>query len=348
MNDETRDQALSRLYREGAWPEPSRQIDKAIIAASRRASRERHPLLWRFAPSFAIAATVVLSSAIVLKVYREQPGVVATVMQDKPAAVLRAKSSPEAKQAEQKPADTRPVAPSAPEPQAEATPQGFAPTMDAFEAARIERAQRDLGLKDAPSAGIQQVAKTAPAARAAPQPLKKETSQPPAANAERRADAPQVPASPTFNAIAASAPPAAPQAPAQAARAATSKPSQLSTQAAPQTAPSAEATQAAPSTGATQTAPRAEATQTAPRADATQAAPGAEAAQAPPAEPLASGSASIAALMAPPGAKAERTPQAWLDDIRKLVKEGKLQEADAEIARFKKRYPDYVLPEDMR
>ena len=43
MNDETRDQALSRLYREGAWPEPSRQIDQAILAASlTRRSRNRY------------------------------------------------------------------------------------------------------------------------------------------------------------------------------------------------------------------------------------------------------------------------------------------------------------------
>jgi len=344
MNDgqDPRDHLLSRLYREGAWPEPGRQIDQAIIAASRRASRERHPLLWRFAPSFAIAATVVLTSAIVLKVYREQPGVLATSTQDKPAEMLRARSSPEPKKAEPKPAENKPAAPPAPEPPAAETPQGYASTMDAFEAARLERAQRDLGLKDLQPAGAQPPAKAAPLARPTSQALKKESPEPPAANRERRADAPQTPSAPTFSVFGASPPPAPAQsppsapaqtpAPAQATRAAIGKPSQLSSESAPPAAPRAEAAQATPSAEATPTAPNAEAAP-APQAQA---------------QPLASGSASISALQMAPVSKAERTPQAWIDDIRKLVKEGKLQEADAEIERFKKRYPDYVLPEDMR
>ena len=44
----------------------------------------------------------------------------------------------------------------------------------------------------------------------------------------------------------------------------------------------------------------------------------------------------------------ERTPQTWLEDIRKLVAEGKLEQADREIADFKKRYPDFALPNDLR
>jgi hypothetical protein len=43
----------------------------------------------------------------------------------------------------------------------------------------------------------------------------------------------------------------------------------------------------------------------------------------------------------------ERTPEKWLDDIRKLRIEGKMAEADRELAEFKKRYPDYRLPEDL-
>jgi hypothetical protein len=43
----------------------------------------------------------------------------------------------------------------------------------------------------------------------------------------------------------------------------------------------------------------------------------------------------------------ERTPEKWLDDIRKLRMEGKMSEADRELAEFKKRYPDYRLPEDL-
>jgi len=43
----------------------------------------------------------------------------------------------------------------------------------------------------------------------------------------------------------------------------------------------------------------------------------------------------------------ERTPEKWLEDIRKLRLEGKMAEADRELAEFKKRYPDYRLPEDL-
>ena len=44
----------------------------------------------------------------------------------------------------------------------------------------------------------------------------------------------------------------------------------------------------------------------------------------------------------------ERTPEKWLEDIRKLKTEGKTSEAERELAEFKKRYPDYILPEDLR
>jgi hypothetical protein len=44
----------------------------------------------------------------------------------------------------------------------------------------------------------------------------------------------------------------------------------------------------------------------------------------------------------------ERTPEKWLEDIRKLKTEGRAIEAERELAEFKKRYPDYRLPEDLR
>jgi len=322
MNDETRDQALSRLYREGAWPEPSRQIDQAILAASRRASRERHPFLWRFAPPFAVAATVVLTSAIVLKIYREKPeGFEYMSVQENPSAAVRAKVEAKHKEAD-KPAEARSVAP-APETQAPATPQGFSSTMDTAEAARLERAQRDIGFKEPSPAGAPAAAKAAP-----PQPLKKESSAPVEANRERRDVSPQASRNTTFSVFGASANPPQAQAPAQvpapaqAARAPTGKPAQSVLQTPPPAAPRPEAMQAAPS---------------------------AEAAPAPRPQASPSLAAGIAAdQIAAPAAKAERTPQAWIDDIRKMMKEGKSEEAGEEIARFKKRYPDYVLPEDLR
>jgi hypothetical protein len=44
----------------------------------------------------------------------------------------------------------------------------------------------------------------------------------------------------------------------------------------------------------------------------------------------------------------ERTPEKWIEDIRKLKTEGKATEAERELAEFKKRYSDYILPEDLR
>lgn len=316
MNDETRDHALSRLYREGAWPEPGRQIDQAILAASRRASRERHPFLWRFAPAFAVAATVVLTSAIVLKVYREQPDMLASPVQEKPVEALRSKVvEARQKETDKKPQETAPAAP-APEPQAPPTPRGFSSTMDTAEAARLERAQRDLGLKEPSPAGTAPAAKAAPAAKTAPpRALKKESSAPVEANRERRDVSPQTSTFSVFGASppSASAPTAAPS---QAARAATGKPAQLAPQNAPPAAPSADAA----------SAPQAQA----------------------PVSSSGSASASLTVLQAAAPAKVERTPQAWIDDIRKMMKEGRSEEAGEEIAKFKKRYPDYALPEDLR
>jgi len=63
--------------------------------------------------------------------------------------------------------------------------------------------------------------------------------------------------------------------------------------------------------------------------------------------PAATSGAVTSALSAAPKA-AERSPQAWIEDIRKLMAAGKSEEAGGELAEFKKRYPDYTLPEDLR
>jgi hypothetical protein len=44
----------------------------------------------------------------------------------------------------------------------------------------------------------------------------------------------------------------------------------------------------------------------------------------------------------------ERSPEKWLEDIRNLKAQGKSPEAERELAEFRKRYPDYRLPEDLR
>ncbi|TMH48025.1 MAG: hypothetical protein E6H50_11335 [Betaproteobacteria bacterium] len=57
--------------------------------------------------------------------------------------------------------------------------------------------------------------------------------------------------------------------------------------------------------------------------------------------------AAIATPLAVSEAK-ERTPEKWLEDIRRLRTEGKATEVERELAEFRKRYPDYILPEDLR
>ena len=73
--------------------------------------------------------------------------------------------------------------------------------------------------------------------------------------------------------------------------------------------------------------------------------------QAAPPPPMAT-PAPAARSMAVPAAKHaetdQRSSERWLDEIRRLRREGRLQEADASLAEFKRRYPQYVLPDDLK
>ena len=42
------------------------------------------------------------------------------------------------------------------------------------------------------------------------------------------------------------------------------------------------------------------------------------------------------------------TPEVWLARIAELRKEGRTREADESLAEFRKRYPDYKIPESPR
>lgn len=48
------------------------------------------------------------------------------------------------------------------------------------------------------------------------------------------------------------------------------------------------------------------------------------------------------------GAASARAPEPWLEDIRRLKREGKEREAAESLVEFRKAYPDYRLPEDLR
>lgn len=80
-------------------------------------------------------------------------------------------------------------------------------------------------------------------------------------------------------------------------------------------------------------------------------APAAAPAASPSAEAASTGAAAVGAIaagrIAAPEAK-ERTPEKWLEDIRRLKSQGRTADAERELAEFRKRYPDYALPEDIR
>jgi hypothetical protein len=331
MSDEHEDQTLSRVYREGSWPEPNRQIDQAILAASRRAARERHPVLWRWGPSFAIAATVVLTSTLVLKAYREQPEAVTAAAPEKASPAAAKQAAPAA---ESKPVETVPAVPPAPPPVV--TPRGYSQTMDTGEAERVERAQRDLGLRPAPAAGPQ-----VSAVKAAPL-LKKPSAETThsADSLQRRADVPRSPPADAPVSVFGASPAAPAPQPARA-----SKPAQPFTRNAPQAQkpepPQDQAARAETKAEKPEAAPAAAPT----TPPAPVAVPAPAPAQPMAAAPAASGGVTGLAVGAKP---AERSPQSWIEDIRKLMSAGKSEEAGREIAEFKTRYPDYALPADLR
>ncbi len=77
--------------------------------------------------------------------------------------------------------------------------------------------------------------------------------------------------------------------------------------------------------------------------------PSSRAAQAP--APAVAGAVAQAPVRAEVGAKLAKTelaPEAWLARIAELRKEGRKREADESLAEFRKRYPDYKIPEALR
>jgi hypothetical protein len=59
-------------------------------------------------------------------------------------------------------------------------------------------------------------------------------------------------------------------------------------------------------------------------------------------------SAPSAAKAAPMRSQAlPRSPEAWLDDIRRLIREGRAKEAVEQLAEFRKAYPEVTIPEDL-
>ena len=275
MNDDKQNQ-LSRVYSEGAWPEPRRQIDDAILEASRRAARARHPMFYRWATPFALAATVVLAFTLAVFVSEQESGREARALLgafnytgEKPAAAPEAKRRAEpasAPKAESAPAPAQPKPgaaaskPAAPPPLAkQAAPKpgdGYAAKAPAVVRAQPQGASADHARADRVRRELEQLDETRQLREAAPrdlsQPQRELQAQPDAASlpGPRRATAPE---------------------------------SRLSSAPAASTVPAAA-----------------------------------------------------------------RAPDAWLEDIRKLKAQGRSQDVERELAEFRKRYPDYRVPDDLR
>lgn len=70
-----------------------------------------------------------------------------------------------------------------------------------------------------------------------------------------------------------------------------------------------------------------------------------------PAPPIAQAPLPPVAIQNPPAAllqDAQALPQLWLKRIQLMKSEGKVKEAEEELVKFRKRYPDYPLPEELK
>lgn len=272
------DQELSRVYREGAWPEPGRQIDEAILGASRRAARARRSasLAWRWGPRFALAATVVLTFTLVLRVYQEQPEVVSPPVSAKPPT----------------PSARGPAAPAAPQAKTEsaAAPEKKALAAKTESERASEKQAREFEKRLERSMQLRyQITPAQPdSAAGAAKGFASEASR-----ADRVQQLQRSPRAPE------SAPPRQPEIEGQPMRSAPLR------------------VQEAPAPIFTQTTP-------------------------------ASGANVVSGLVSGRAAAPERSPLTWIEDIRKLKSQGKTEEAGRELAEFRKRYPEYPLPDDLR
>ncbi len=84
------DEKVSQKYRELGAPEPPRALDEAILAAATRSARSLHgtarPWTRRWAVPLSIAAVVVLSATVTLRIQQEQPGIEDPAPAEKEAA----------------------------------------------------------------------------------------------------------------------------------------------------------------------------------------------------------------------------------------------------------------------
>lgn len=319
--------ALSRAYRESGHDEPPAALDDAIRAAARRAVHARPQSLrrsWysRFSGPLAVAAVMVLTVSITMVSVIEQPELVPTPVQK---ALAPRAAAPKAKE-ETRAAESR-------------------------SAALLEKRRNDAPRAAQDKFSSDSMRQAAPAAPAAVQPAL-ETPAPAVAGsvAARSEPAPFV-ADPAMKIEAkreAFAPPAKDLADVSAAEAppktAAAMPSPAAARPPP---PAVESAAAAKSMIAAPAAPAAPAVMNTP-AETERSRANAIAAQPQAFMRKKQDASNVREMAAEPAGATAESPAQWLKRIVELRKEGKTKEAEEELARFRKRYPDYRLPAELK
>lgn len=352
--DGIRDDKLTARYREAAGDLPPPALDAAILAAARRevAARPR-PAGFSFARAWrgplSVAAVVVLSVSVVVLMREEAPELVAPPRADMPEAETPLKAPAAANERETagdrsrtmqeervprglglKPSHSMPQS-GLTMPQAQTTERApslakdSAVAQDRFAAdAPVELAKRRDQMAAAPDASRKNRA-AVPESQLQRQPAKtdayRESAQAPAATSPRAAESVAEPAAPAVGALSG-------KVENKAARMAGASADRGETDAAGR-APAADTRS---SDADARSKSLADAVSPAAKPAPRQVAP---AAPAPNASKLESAATSL-------------PPEKWLERIEELRKQGKTEEARTALAEFRKRYPDYRLPEALR
>jgi hypothetical protein len=335
-DDMERDGKLTALYRAAGEEAPPAALDDAILAAAHRAVGARpRPAGFAFGHAWrvplSIAAVLVLSVSLVTVMREEAPELTEAPYAEPPAAKVEPKPVAAAD------AGTALSAP------------GFVPD---------EQRSKSIGLKAPASSTAVGMRQPESGDRAAPS-RKEKTADPLVAETAtvqelaKRRDAPAVVIAQSERGLAPAAPPAS-----EAARSNAPKDSRLQppTASAPAANVVEKKAQVPGETAAPARAERESRFREAPApapapaqvldkaAAAAQSGPSADMRQAAPARaaPRAEG------VMGKLESDAGLPPEKWLERIEELRKQGKFEEAKASLAEFRKRYPDYQLPDALR
>lgn len=344
--DTERDPAIDRIYQAAGADEPAPEMDAAILAAAHRAVGARprpagHSWIRSWRGAMSVAAVLVLSVSLVLVMREEAPDVVSPLGSEAPPAAAGSKLDyglVERKIDESDARSARPAEPQTPrsvglKPSNGVTSSGLAMpapaeamrgmrAKDGFEAKPDSVASADVALakrresvegsierKDGPAPAVKAEQRIAQLERA------KETAASPPARVAESAVAKQ--SAPTESAGRIAEPVAAPK------------------------------VAMADEQRAADIAKRNEISESRTRSVAENAAPAASGTlrlqpAAPPVLPQ--------AKPAPMHAQSDRdlAPDKWLERIEELRKQGRIDDARASLAEFRKRYPDFKLPETLR